>query len=186
LTPTDYLHVCCRHGREDGAFSGLSYCQKKHGGLHKPPLLSSDLKGSKRDGDVGDGVGGGSVAKCEWRSAAAHMFSWITPNRLALSLVCDIDPQHPLALDLADSLVAPFHLLPPSHLRECRIRLAAVPNEQLHQLAQDAALHACGVPASPLSFKPPPHAAATTLANLPRELRFRILEHTNLVTHEDR
>jgi hypothetical protein len=182
LTASDYVNSCCRHGREEHSGSGLYWCREKHRDAHQAPLLSPASAGSDGDGDGGDGLAAAHDAKREWHFVAAHMFSWIMPGRLALSLVCDIDPQHPLALDLADSVVAPFHLLSPSHLKECRIRLAKTPDRQFHQLARDAVLHACGLPTSTQSSKPPPSAAATTLASLPRELRVRILEYTDLVT----
>ncbi|KAK4097978.1 hypothetical protein N658DRAFT_518265 [Parathielavia hyrcaniae] len=102
----------------------------------------------------------------------------LTAVRLALSLVFDVDPQHPLALHLAESILAPLFLHPRSHLSECRIRLAKTPDGgPLQQLAQDAAVYACGLPPVPYAAS----SATATLASLPRELRVRILEYTDLV-----
>ncbi len=180
MTESDYISTCCLQGYEEDSHSGLSWCQKRHRGAHQAPLLSSASAGS----DGGVALAAAHDAKCEWQSVAAHLFSSMNPGHLALSLVCDIDPQHPLALDLANSVLAPFHLRSPtqSHLKECRIRLAKTPDTRFYQLAQDAALRACGLPPSTQSSKPPPSPTATTLASLPRELRVRILEHTDLIT----
>ncbi|KAL2148600.1 hypothetical protein VTH82DRAFT_2154 [Thermothelomyces myriococcoides] len=54
-----------------------------------------------------------------------------------------------------------------------------VPDSRLQQLAKDAARHACGLASDPL---PLPPNADPILTNLPRELRLRILEYTDLVT----
>lgn len=115
----------------------------------------------------------------KWHSAAAHLFSHTVAGRLILYLVCDINSLHPRALDLAQAIVAPILSLPSSHLRECHIRLSTVPDNRFQQLAQNAACHASGISMS--SYDPPSNPAATPLATLPRELRIRILEYTDLV-----
>ncbi|KAK3897028.1 hypothetical protein C8A05DRAFT_39422 [Staphylotrichum tortipilum] len=168
VTENDYTDSCCREGRDDHQdWSGLVWCREKHCGLHQAPLLS-------------DGTTAADDARRAWLSAAARLFSHNPPGRLALSFVCDIDSQHPLALDLAASLLAPFHLLPRSSLSECRIRLAKTRDWPLQRLAQDAAVHACGLPA-PVPDTPSQPPGAATLASLSRELRIRILEYTDLV-----
>ena len=179
MASSDCISTCCLQGREEHSDSGVYLCRKRHRGAHQAPFLSPTSGGSDDDA-----LAAAHDAKCELHSVAAHMFSSIIPGRLALSLVCDIDPQHPLALDLANSIVAPFRLRSPtqSYLKECRIRLAKTPDTRFYQLAQDAALHACGLPTSTHFSKPPRSPAATTLASLPRELRIRILEYTDLVT----
>ena len=184
VTAGDSANTCCLQGREEHPGSGLFWCRKKHRGAHQAPLLRPASAGSDGVGEGGDALAAAHDAIREWHVVAAHLFSSIIPGRFALSLVCDIDPQHPLALNLASSVVASFHRLSPtqSHLKDCRIRLAKTPDRQFYRLARDAALHACGLPTSAQSLKPPPSAAATTLASLPRELRVRILEHTDLVT----
>ncbi len=171
VTEYDSSDTCCRHGRDDPGWSGSRWCREKHSDIHQAQLLSDGMTSAADD------------ARRAWRSAAAQLFSRITPGRLALSLVCDIDPQHPLALDLATSILAPLHLLPRSHLSECRIQLAKTPYWPLQQLAQDAAVHACGLPTPvPDASSESLGAAATaTLASLSRELRVRILEYTDLV-----
>ncbi|KAK4096116.1 hypothetical protein N658DRAFT_436799 [Parathielavia hyrcaniae] len=115
----------------------------------------------------------------EWHSAAARLFSHVAPGRLALSVVCDIDPGNPRAIEVATSVVEPIRLLPRGHLKECHIRLAKTADHQLQQLAQDTVSHACGIPTP--SFTPP-SKATTTLATLPRELRIIVLKYTDLVT----
>ncbi|KAK3904043.1 hypothetical protein C8A05DRAFT_42819 [Staphylotrichum tortipilum] len=101
-------------------------------------------------------------------------------GRLALSLVCDINPQHPQALQVAESVVAPIRALPRSHLRECNIRLAKEADAGLQQIATDTVVHASRLPLFPSSPSKPPGANRATLASLPSELRIRILEYTDL------
>ncbi|KAK4246624.1 hypothetical protein C7999DRAFT_41954 [Corynascus novoguineensis] len=83
------------------------------------------------------------------------------------------------ALEVAESIVAPIRLLPQAYLKECHIRLAKTADGQLQQLARDTVSHACGFPTPPI---PLPSNVTTTLTSLPRELRFRILAYTDLVT----
>ncbi len=170
---TMYPEGCCLHGYDDDHMYGMYQCKRRHGGLHQLPLLSPASEGS----DHGKLAATQAATMLgEWCTAAARL-SQVAPGRLALSLVCDIDPQHPQALHVVESAVAPIRLLPPSHLRECHIRLAKTPDSRLQQVARDTVLHACGIPTP--SSKP---SNATTLTTLPRELRIRILEHTDLVT----
>ena len=171
VTENDYSDSCCCQGRDDHDWSDSLWCRQKHCDIHQAPLLSDGTTSADDD------------ARRAWHSAAARLFSRNAPGRLALSFVCDIDSQHPLALDLAASILSPLHLLPRSYLSECRIRLAKTPDWPLQQLAQDAAVHACGLPTPvPHASSQPSGAAATaTLASLSRELRVRILEYTDLV-----
>ncbi|KAK3301855.1 uncharacterized protein B0T15DRAFT_325389 [Chaetomium strumarium] len=167
----DWLKTCCLEGLEDQEHAGLRHCKQSHGGLHPPPLLSPACAG-----DDDDRLAAAHALLREWRSAAARLCH-VAPKRLALCLVCDIDPEHPRAIDVANSVVAPIRLLPP--LKECSIRLAKTPDRRLQQLAQDTVIYACRIPTpSPK----PPSSATTTLASLPRELRIQILEYTDLVT----
>jgi hypothetical protein len=165
--------ACCLQGRKDSGL-GLYWCKLDHGGdVHQLPLLSEVSPGSHDDGlELAQAV------LRDWQSAAAGLFSHVAPGHLALSLVCDIDPHHPQALDMANSIVAPISRLPQRHLKECHIRLAKTPDSRLKQLAQDTVSHVCGI-ATPSSMPP---SKATTLATLPREIRTRILEYTDLVT----
>ncbi|KAK4154074.1 hypothetical protein C8A00DRAFT_43123 [Chaetomidium leptoderma] len=167
----EYEQNCCIHDRGNDSFYR---CEQTHGGLHglhQLPLLSP-----ASDGSDGDKLSAVQTTLSEWHSAAARL-SLVAPGNLALSLVCDIDLQHPQALDVAKSAVAPIRLLPPSHLRECHIRLAKTADSQLQEVARDTVLQACGIATVP--SKP---SNTVTLTTLPRELRIRILEYTDLVT----
>lgn len=115
------------------------------------------------------------VMLSEWRSTAVYMSSFLSSGSLELSLVCDIDSRHPQTMEVADQAVAPLNLLP--LLKNCHIRLCESPDRWLQQVASDAVMRACGV-ITPYS-KPPP--AAAPFLCLPRELRLRILEYTDLI-----
>ena len=170
LMLVDYTRSCCLGPGPEWADAARAWCRDKHGRLHQRPLLSTG------DHDDGDGLVAASALVEEWHSAAGAL-SQAAPGRLSLSLVCDIDPHHPQAVDLAKELVHPIRLLPPGHLRECNIRLAKSVDRRLQQLAEDTAAYACGIPLPTLSRNP----TAATLARLPRELRTRILEYTDLI-----
>ena len=106
---------------------------------------------------------------------AGHLSSFITPKSLELSLVCDIDPRHNQAANLANLVLTPLRFM---LLLGCHIRLSKTLDLRLSQVAQDAVLESCGLAApylKPISTKP-------TFLALPRELRLRILEFTDLVT----
>ncbi|KAK3297374.1 uncharacterized protein B0H64DRAFT_392025 [Chaetomium fimeti] len=154
--------VCCLQGNFEYAVSGIS-CWKGWHDDHQSPLLSPP----STDDHHGELAAAHSVLT-DWHSAAIHLLSHVTPGRLALSLVCDIDPRHPQALDIAEGVVGPLRRLPRSYLRECNIRLAT------------PFFHAVGAAATPISN--PSSNTATTLTALPRELRIRILEYTDLIT----
>ncbi|KAH6623368.1 hypothetical protein F5144DRAFT_595550 [Chaetomium tenue] len=148
--------------------------EPRHRGPHRLPLPNSTSVE-----DHSDKWAATNSILTEWNAAATRLLSHIAPGRLALSVVCDIDPEHPQALDIGNSVVAPIRLLPPSHLKECRVRLAKTLDGRLQQLAEDTVSYACGITTMSLE---PPSSMATTLATLPRELRIRILEYTDLVT----
>ncbi len=170
-TAPDYdIKDCCRRGREDDSPSYLVWCRKRHRHVHQAPLLS-------------DGAVPANDVRREWHAAATRVLSLATPGRLDLSLVCDIDPRHATALELANSILAPLRRLPRSYLKQCRIRLSDTPDHEFQKLAQDTASHACGLPTPDSQpSKKTSDAVTTTLMSLPRELRLRILEYTDLVT----
>ncbi len=109
----------------------------------------------------------------EWHAAARHL-SVIAPRSLELALVCDISPQHEQAVQVAASVLAPLGQFP--LLRSCHIRLAVTPDLGLGRLAQRSALESCRLVA------PKPTTTNSAFLALPRELRLRILEFTDLVT----
>ncbi|KAH6628347.1 hypothetical protein F5144DRAFT_491852 [Chaetomium tenue] len=171
------LGNCCRHGHKDEPWprTGIFICTKDHADKHSPPLLSLSGRGSSPD-EEDCGVAAAQAMLSEWHSTAVYMSSLLSPGNLDLSLICDIDPRHPQAVEVAAQAVAPLSLLP--LLKNCHVRLCESPDRRLQQVASDAVMRARGVSA-PYS-KPPP--TATPFLSLPRELRLLILEYTDLIT----
>ena len=106
----------------------------------------------------------------EWRTTAAYLASHVVPGQLELTLVCDVHHGDP---ETAKRVLDGLRLLPV--LKDCHIRLCGTSEPQLQQLAQEAALQACGITSCGSSATP-------HLLKLPRELQLRILEYTDLVT----
>ncbi|KAG7289946.1 hypothetical protein NEMBOFW57_006323 [Staphylotrichum longicolle] len=161
------LGYCCVEGRDD-KWSGLTECEFKHGDLHQSPLLAHG------DNDFA----AAQHLLAEWSLAAARLSS-VPAGRLELALVCDIDPSHKRALEVASLVTAPLRLLP--QLRDCRIRLCKIPDARLQQIAWDSVLQARHTAAPPYYSPMPSARTKATLVGLPRELRLRILEHTDLI-----
>ncbi|KAL2185620.1 hypothetical protein L209DRAFT_691292 [Thermothelomyces heterothallicus CBS 203.75] len=159
-----YLDCCVR------GYSKL-HCRRFHIGIHQLPLPHSP-PGADND----DPSAAATDLLSEWHAAASHLSSHITPGRLELGLVCDIDPQHQDAIDLANRALEPLRHLP--LLRDCHIRLCETPNPRLSRLARDVVMQSCGITLPYLE----PVPGKTTFLSLPRELRLRILEYTDLVT----
>jgi hypothetical protein len=158
---------CCRYGPDNE----YRPCKEVHIGVHSRPLASGTSL------DNGDDVPAAQILSSEWRAAAAYLSAHFSPGQLELSVVCDIDHRPEDAHEMAKSVVAPFQFLP--RLRDCHVRLCDVPDPRLQQLAQDAVLQVRRV-ATPPYHKPPTAQAA--FVTLPRELRLRILEYTDLIT----
>jgi hypothetical protein len=173
---------CCLGGYHTGRdSSGLDYCQKDHPDAHHLPLLagaptSSALNNNPEGNQDDTSVAAAQHLLAQWHLAAARL-SCIASGRLALGLVCDIDPHHERALDIAMLATTPLQSIP--RLRDCHIRLCHTPDPRLQQVAEASVLQACRIPSPPYS-KPPTQAA--TLITLPYELRLRILEYTDLIT----
>ncbi|KAK4155310.1 hypothetical protein C8A00DRAFT_13636 [Chaetomidium leptoderma] len=148
----------------------LSECEVHHEGLHRPPLLSPAPNSNH------DNLAAAQAMLSEWHSTAAYLSSHISPGCLEFSLVCDIDSQHGQSLDMAKYATEPIHLLPP--LKDCHVRLGQTPDSRLQQVAHDAVSQARRITTP---YYKPSSSALTTLITLPRELRLRILEHTDLV-----
>lgn len=167
-------HQRLRRRREgDCCHSGGSTCEQFHYyGQHQLPLLTPAFEGDDDPGAAAQALLG------EWHAAVSHLSSHMTPRRLELSLVCDIDSQHEEAVAIANSVVEPLRLLP--LLRSCHIRLCKTPDSRLSQVAQDAVFQSCGI-ATP-RLKPISTEGTVTFMTLPRELRLRILEFTDLIT----
>jgi hypothetical protein len=151
--------TCCR-GTAAVDAPHYSTCHSQHTARHDSPLQN------------GDAAAGPMLD--EWLRTAEFLSSRIRPGALQLSLVCDLDEQ--AEADIATKVVAPLFLFP--ELKGCHVRLCRSPNPQLGQIARRAALQACHKP-EPAS---PPSFSGDRLLSLPRELRLRILEYTDLVT----
>ncbi|KAL1860262.1 hypothetical protein Daus18300_009316 [Diaporthe australafricana] len=127
----------------------------------------------------------------EWHSVAEHLSRHISPQNLELCIVCDVGHDD---LEAARSAVRPMSLFP--ELRNCHIRLSRSPNPQLRRMAQDSVLKArriLGPPSSGNIIRPAQPSEGgqvsqsgpqvdSRLLTLPRELRFRILSYTDLMT----
>lgn len=119
----------------------------------------------------------------DWRLTALYIGSRVSPEKLNMSLVCDLDPQDPQVSSAARLAVLPFNNLAP--LKNCHIRLCRTPNRGLEEIARNAVLRAREI----ISHDEPAYTLSNTTAGsgsmllrLPREIRFRILEYTDLIT----
>ncbi len=106
----------------------------------------------------------------EWRETVAYLASHVVPGQLELTLVCDV---HRDDIEVAKHVVDGLRLLP--LLKDCHVRLCGKAEPRFQQLAQEAALQACGI-------KSCGHSAGPYLLNLPSELQLRILQFTDLIT----
>lgn len=126
----------------------------------------------------------------EWYATIGHLISSITPKTLELCLVCDVDPKD---IEVAKCVVEPLARLP--LLRNCHLRLSRISTAPLNDLARSTVLQVCGISVAQASMLPqlgqaiscPPSpgfatASGSRLLALPRELRLRILEFTDLIT----
>ncbi|KAI3400649.1 hypothetical protein diail_2361 [Diaporthe ilicicola] len=119
----------------------------------------------------------------EWKLTAEHLSSRINPTKLNMAMVCDVlNRQDAPTAQLA---VAPLLLLAP--LKDCHVRLSRRTIPHLQHKAQRAVLQARGisrVDVEPTLIMPPKKSdpPASPFLSLPRELRFRILEYTDLIT----
>ncbi|KAH6842494.1 hypothetical protein B0I37DRAFT_314025 [Chaetomium sp. MPI-CAGE-AT-0009] len=130
---------CCLYQYRSRS-NAIPTCNRQyHVRQHQYPLLSP-LAAFEGDNDPSTGA---QTLVREWHAAAGHLSPYVTPGRLELSLVCDIDPRHEQAIELARSALEPLLLLP--LLRACHIRLCHMPDSRLRQLAQDAALQSYGM-----------------------------------------
>lgn len=159
----------CLHGRPHYAYSGLRYGKRAHDESHPAPLLSDD----------GDGLARLRVQGMlnEWHSTAAYLSLHIV-SQLELSLVCDLDPKNGHALDVAESVTAPLRQHFPS-LRSCHVRLAKTADFRLYELAREAVMVMQA--RIPPYLNPSSTPTATSLMDLPRELRIHILKYTDLI-----
>jgi hypothetical protein len=181
-------HWCCLEGHELnppwGAFWG---CRTFHRDSHQLPLLTRPPRSQpnsepKPNGDDNytDKLTTARDLIEKWHTAAACL-ARITSGRLELALVCDLDPHHAHAPEIAALVTAPLGRLIPQ-LRDCRIRLCKTPDHRLQQIARDGVLQACRIARPPYdSPNPSTRNPQATFTSLPRELRLRILEYTDLI-----
>lgn len=124
----------------------------------------------------------------EWASTVAHLSLGIAAKQLELCVVCDVDEKD---INTAKRVVEPLSRLP--LLKDCHLRLSGKSTPELNGIARHAALQLRGLcwPREMAASQPDQesskqscHGAYTgsRLLDLPRELRFRILEHTDLIT----
>ncbi len=167
-TQSNHELDCCRHGS-----STLDCSEPYHS--HQPQLLSS-ARDTEDDNNNPPRIAQALLG--EWHAAASYLSSHTTSRFLELSVVCDIDSGHKMAVDLAKSVLEPLCLFP--SLKSCHIRLCQTSDIPLRQAAEDAVLQSCGI-AAPYR-KPSSSKQKIAFLTLPRELRLRILEFTDLVT----
>jgi hypothetical protein len=172
-----YYSLCCL-GRHTTGLGPAYHCKGDHANAHNLPLLAPNPTAPEQN-DNRNVQASGSESQlaadqdliAKWHSAATHL-SHITSGRLDLGLVCDIDPLHKQALDVAISVITPLTRIP--QLRACHVRLSKTPDPHLQQTAQDVVSKALCIVPAPYSTP----STQTTLITLPAELRLRILEYT--------
>lgn len=117
----------------------------------------------------------------EWQSTATLLSSrGVSLANLELSLVWDVRCDEP---QIARRAVAPLASLAP--LKDCHIRLCAQQNTEIQKIADDAAQCARGISVQPdpvVSTLPEMGRNGSRLLALPPEIRFCILEYTDLIT----
>jgi hypothetical protein len=164
---------------DDYQWAAKHHCAKKSGGQHRRPLLDSAPRPEHDLAAFTSAKLEVQAMMVKWHDTVTYISSHIGNGRLELSLVCDVDPEHPYALEAARLALAPVSLWP--FLRECQVRLSKSPSYPLQQMAQGAVLHACGR-ASPAQLGPINPGTPSPLITLPPELRIRILEYTDLIS----
>lgn len=116
----------------------------------------------------------------EWQSTATLLSSrGVSLANLELSLVCDVRCDEPQIAQLA---ATPLVSLAP--LKDCHVRLCREYNTEIQNIAENAVLCGRSIPLQPpvVSNLSKIGRNESRLLALPRELRFRILEYTDLIT----
>lgn len=104
----------------------------------------------------------------EWQSTATHARAHIAPSSLRLHFLCDVED-----LEAAVRAVEPLLSIPT--LLDCNIRLSRHPDPPLQDLARKTATRATG-------YRADESCSSFPFLDLPQELRWQILEYTDLVT----
>lgn len=170
---------------------GAGYAGRTPFSLRNTDQPELDIDGSieGRDEPLKSGQSPVEGILSEWQATIGHLSSCIASKTLELMLVCDVDPED---IELARRVVEPLIRLP--LLRNCHLRLSRIPTSSLDDLARSTVLQVRGIAHArdwilPQSGHDILHscpssaaASASRLLPLPPELRFRILEFTDLVT----
>ena len=188
----EYPPLCCCD--IERKWANASYCAAKffEHDVHRRPLLDPSFNLDLTSAKLAT-----QPMLSEWYEAAAYLSAAVGVDRLELSLVCDIDPEHQYSLDVGQLAIAPLTLFP--RLKNCHVRLGKKWTRPLLQLAEEAVLQARGsshpqhhhhqpspptlaTAALPQGCAAEKHPLGDPLTNLPPELRLRILEYTDLIT----
>lgn len=115
----------------------------------------------------------------EWKSTVEYLSRHISSRKLELCVVCDVRQDD---LETAREVLKTISLF--SELRNCHLRLSRHPTPQLQRIAHDMVLKTRGLALSTEVGKTSPTEPhmGSRLLTLPRELRFRILSFTDLIT----
>lgn len=163
VSPRSAYGLCCSYPRTTH-YHFEEYCKKLH--AHDQPLQSSQhLFWPLLD---------------EWRRMVRHLASRIRPHVLDLALVCDLDHTLTDSEATARKIVEPLISLPP--LRHCQVRLSKSHKAgALAEIARRAVLKACRWPEVAHHLTPSSSPGAAGFRRLPREVRLRVLEYTDLI-----
>ncbi|KAK4096152.1 hypothetical protein N658DRAFT_501924 [Parathielavia hyrcaniae] len=115
----EYPPRCCCEDVEHEPYPNISIraqCTQHHGSVHRRPLLDSNSPSI----DSSSSKLAAESLLASWYDAAAHLSPHVRPGRLALSLVCDINPQHEYAVEAGQLAIDPLALFPP--LGDCHVR----------------------------------------------------------------
>lgn len=149
--------------------------------LYFPPCGCRWRQNAAHDGPLRAADAFTEATLSEWQSTATVLASrGVSLANLELSFICDVRCDGPQVAQLA---VAPLASLGP--LKHCHVRLCAQKNTEIQEIAHNAAQRARGIALQPLpvvSSLPEKSRNGSRLLVLPREIRVRILEYTDLIT----
>lgn len=103
----------------------------------------------------------------QWQHICTKLASSLQPGKLALYVICDCADR-----TTAQMITKPLLLLPV--LRDCALRLAMRPDEDIKVMAKDAAMYLTRSP-------PPPSPPPFRFMNLPKEIKLCILKYASRV-----
>ena len=142
---------------------GWSCCKKRFGHIKSVCAQHDELLGLTPQHQV---------AISEWYHTIDHIAPHIQDSRLSLYFICDV-----VDMDAAIAAVKPFLDQSLPTLAECNIRLSPDIDPQIQQLASKAAKQAMGHLQQDLVAT----SKAFPFLTLPMELRYQILQHTDLI-----